>query len=164
MKQPPGWSDKSSFFSEKAADGDPLPKGFSSKSNEEMEAQMQSSLDALEKLTKKTSSSSGNALIKLLGAIALVIFAAIHGVIAYGYCGKTLWQWFAVPVFDFKPITLLQAYGIYVLVRLFTMENPFQNSDSMKDKPMPEKVGRIFGLMMIPWCSLLIGYIIKCWM
>jgi hypothetical protein len=165
MNQPPGWADKSLFYSEKSADKSSFPKGFTPITDEEVNTHIKERLDVLDKMVNgKNSSSGGKSILILLGSILLVILVAGHGIIAYGYCSKMLWQWFMVPIWDVKPITWLQAYGLYVLVRLFTSDNPFQGTDSLKNLTKPEKIGRIIGSMIIPWVALLTGYIVKCYM
>jgi len=97
----------------------------------------------------------------VVGLLAAFIFLplTIYGVFATGVVGSKLWLWFLVPL-GLPKISILGAAGIAMLARLFTYENPFGYSDGDKERTTPEKVGRFVGILLLPWMTLLIGYII----
>ena len=83
---------------------------------------------------------------------------AAYGILSHGYVGMKLWQWFVVPTFDLKPIGFLQCAGVMLLIRLFTYENTQHNK--LEGNTKTEKVSYFIGLLLIPWVTLAIGYII----
>ena len=95
--------------------------------------------------------------------ISLLIPAIIIGlmgwVLTYGFVTMKLWLWFIVPIFDVKPITCLQAAGIMLLVHFGTHEYPADNDEGRTDF---QKKCRIVAILLIPWLTLLVGYIIHC--
>ena len=98
-----------------------------------------------------------------LGLIAVfgVVPLTIYCIFATGFVGSKLWLWFLVPL-GLPKISILGAAGIAMLVRLFiyAYENPFGYNDGDKERTTPEKVGRVVGILLLPWMTLLIGYII----
>lgn len=101
-------------------------------------------------------------LVGVVGAGLLVALASAYGVFVHGFIGHLFWQWFIVPIFHFQPLTILQASGIMFLVRLFTYENPLGLSDSLKGADRNTIANKILATLLMPWISLLIGYIIHC--
>lgn len=92
----------------------------------------------------------------------IVVPLAIYNFMAYGYVGMKLWEWFIVPTFHFNPITLVQAGGIMLLVRLFSSENA--DTKNVDECSTHEKVGYYVGVLLIPWFTLSLGWVIKHWM
>jgi len=98
-------------------------------------------------------------IVGLFASLIVLLPATVYNIFSYGFVGMKLWQWFVATTFDLKPISLLQAAGVMLLIRLFTHENTEQK---IKGEKMSEKVVYVVGLMLIPWFTLLVGYIIHC--
>ena len=105
----------------------------------------------------------GQKLLLALFAVALVgIFVVpltAYGILVTGFVATKLWSWFLVPL-GLPSIGILHAAGIATLVRLFTAENPFAAQDSAERVPEDKKMSRTITLILIPWATLLIGYIV----
>jgi hypothetical protein len=93
----------------------------------------------------------------------LLILALFGGLVLYGiwvtaFVSTYLWLWFVVPVFHVAPLTLLQAYGLAILVTYWTHQHI---SDKVEDTRKPSViVAELVGLFLKPWVTLLVGYII----
>jgi hypothetical protein len=80
----------------------------------------------------------------------------LYGVFAGGFVGMKLWTWFIVPVFGAKALTIVQAWGIALLVSLWTHQTQILTN---KDEREPyEKILALFGMVINPWIVLLIGW------
>lgn len=95
-----------------------------------------------------------------IGAFIFMCLCSAYGVFVHGFVGHYLWAWFIVPVFNLPALSTLQAAGIMFIIRLFTYENPFGMSESMKGKTPTEITAKAFAVLIIPWVSLLIGYVV----
>jgi len=118
----------------------------------------------------KTSQSSGSWYSKLVGislgvAISLVVMLLVlvpssaYAVFAYGFVLMKLWGWFVVPTFGVAPISWVVGGGIMLLVRLLTLPEPKNDKAEVK-KPLSEHLMFLLGTMLIPWYSLLVGWLL----
>jgi thiol:disulfide interchange protein len=89
--------------------------------------------------------------------LCLMLPLTAYSILAHGYVGMKLWQWFVVPTFHVGTITWLQAGGIMLLLRLFTYEKTTQ--DNLEGKTTKEKICHTVGILLIPWYSLLVGWL-----
>ena len=89
------------------------------------------------------------------------IFAAfiVYGVFSNGIAGMYLWEWFLVPL-GVSKISLLHAVGFAALCRLFTHENSLANMYKEDDLTSSQKLSKIIIALLLPWATLLFGYII----
>jgi hypothetical protein len=93
------------------------------------------------------------------GIVLTVLFlTSAYAFLAHGFVAMKLWQWFIVPSFHVEPISVMVAGGIMLLVRLFTYQNtpPTKKED---ERSFKEKVLHFIGIILIPWYSLLIGWL-----
>lgn len=95
--------------------------------------------------------------------IGIIVFLGVfvpltaYSVIVHGFVFSKLWAWFIVPL-GATQVSWLQAAGIIALVRLCTYHVNFNNKSDETD--MSSKILRFLTLALIPWMSLVIGYII----
>jgi hypothetical protein len=128
----------------------------------EQEAERMAQLNKLDK--QKESPSFIGSIVGFIGGFLFIVVAFAYGVFVHGFVGHKLWAWFVVPVFHLEPISILQAAGLSFLCRLFTYENPFALSSSMKGKDTSEIATQAITILLLPWISLLVGYIVHCLM
>lgn len=101
----------------------------------------------------------------------LVIFVGVIGVVAVlaaaialsafinGWVLTYLWHWFAVPVFGFHELTIVQAIGIGLIIGFMT----HRPGVSKKDSRDTDWGGTIAGLLS-PFLALFFGYIVHLFM
>lgn len=92
-------------------------------------------------------------------AVFVVVSLTIYSIFATGFVGAKLWLWFLVPL-GLPKISILHTAGIAMIARLFTYEGPFGYTYNDKEHSTAEKVRRFIGLLLLPWITLLIGYLI----
>jgi hypothetical protein len=95
-----------------------------------------------------------------IGGFLFTIMTSAYGIFTHGFVGHKLWEWFVVPVFNVQPISILQAAGIMFLARLFTYENPFAFGSSLKGLDKTSTTVQIWALVLLPWLTLAMGYIV----
>lgn len=99
------------------------------------------------------------ALLTLIGAIALIGSMLIYTTASWGWLIYKFWYWFLLPVFPQMPhISFAQALGIMMFLTLFKNHN----SEGIKDEYKEDKWQRTSSILLMPWISLLIGYFV--WM
>lgn len=111
----------------------------------------------LSKLIGKLIGMALGTIFTLLIFFGVMLPTTAYSIFAHGYVGMKLWQWFIVPTFHVGPISLLQAGGVMILIRLFTYERTTQ--DKSEGKTLKEKICHFIGILLIPWYSLLVGWI-----
>ena len=95
----------------------------------------------------------------MLLAMILFIPLVIYNVWANAYVGSTLWEWFIVSKFGLPSLTMMQAWGISLLVSMWTHQHtPWKGKD---EREPAAKVGELIGLLMLPWFFLVLGWIAK---
>lgn len=76
---------------------------------------------------------------------------------ANAYVGSTLWAWFIVPTFGLSALTLPQAWGISLIVCLWTKQ--MFTCKSKDERTTAEKIGEVIGVMLWPWVLLFFGWV-----
>lgn len=61
-----------------------------------------------------------NKILAFLGALVILCVGFLYDVFAIGYVGMKLWSWYLVPTFGFPILSLIQAWGIALVCRLWT--------------------------------------------
>ena len=95
------------------------------------------------------------ALIALLGILALVAGLVLYSSLSWGYVCFKFWYWFVLPVFTELPhVTFWQAVGLMFFISLF--RNPGgKKSDS-------DKSDINWGLIIAsPWLTLIVAWFFK---
>lgn len=90
--------------------------------------------------------------------VALLLFCGVmlYGAWAGAFVGSHLWLWFVVPTFGLAPLTMPQAFGISLLISFWTYHFKAGHKDEREFK---EKAAEIIGICLMPWITLLIGFI-----
>jgi len=52
--------------------------------------------------------------------LVILCVGFLYDVFAIGYVGMKLWSWYLVPTFGFPILSLIQAWGIALVCRLWT--------------------------------------------
>lgn len=103
------------------------------------------------------------AFVKLAGILVLgavgVCLLWLYSAFAFGYVGMTLWEWFIVPVFGLPLLSWGKAYGIALLVGLWTHQHRVNTNKD--ERTTPEKVGQAIGVLLSPWIVLFVGWVGK---
>lgn len=93
-----------------------------------------------------------------VGIFATFVVFMIVGVIVYGWSLMKLWGWFIAPLFQITPLTIFQAIGVSIIIRLLTyhIDNPQQRELSWS-----ERLGQLIGAtILVPLFAVLYGWII----
>lgn len=101
-----------------------------------------------------------NFFITLTLAVGAGVLLVAYGAWAHAFVGVKLWSWFVVPTFHVEALKLLPMMGIMTFVRLLTYHvSPVNSEASTKDQTV------YYGILLLaPWVSLAMGYIIHCLM
>lgn len=94
-----------------------------------------------------------------IAAVFVVLFAsiiALYGAWAGAFVSVHLWLWFVVPTFGLAPLKMSAAFGIALLVGLWTHHHHTGHKDERSGK---EKISEAIGLLIGPWFVLLCGYV-----
>lgn len=91
-------------------------------------------------------------------SLAVIIPMTIYNIFAYGFVAIHLWQWFVVPTFHLAPLSILQASGLIILIKLVVYQH--YSSCNNKDEDWKQKIAVAIGLSLMPWFTLFIGYCI----
>lgn len=99
-------------------------------------------------------------LVSCLIFFAIFVPASVYFIWSHGFVLSKLWGWFCVP-HGMPALTLLQAAGIMAVVRLCTYRaSAFPKKDDGEPADTGKVIAHFFGLLLVPWVSLLFGYII----
>ena len=100
----------------------------------------------------------------LAGCVTLLIVGIVSfplGILIYGWALSVLWGWFVVPVFGLPVLTLLQAYGLALVIGLTT----HQFSPWPKDLSYTELASHTLSVAIVPGLLfLLAGWIVRLFM
>jgi len=97
-------------------------------------------------------------IIGLIIALGMVAIAFVYDVFSWGFVFYKLWYWFVLTAFVGLPaITLTQAIGLMIFLGLFKNFN----IPMIKDEFLAEKKNRFWSLLLLPWVTLLVGYLVK---
>lgn len=92
----------------------------------------------------------------LFGVFALFCVAYLYGAFAMGFVGMKLWSWFVVPVFGLPVLTWGQAYGLALVIGLFTHQLYIPTNKD--ERTTPEKAVHLASGFLLPWTFLLLGW------
>ena len=90
--------------------------------------------------------------------LLVLIPMSAYSVFAYGFVAMKLWAWFVAPTFGLPQISWVVGGGMMLLVRLFT--HPTQTEENKTKKPFKEQAMLFLGILLIPWYSLFIGWLL----
>ncbi len=88
----------------------------------------------------------------MLILVALIYFAVA---VPYAWAFHLLWLWFVVPVLKVDPLNLWQAFGLGLLIRLFTSHTAYYK-DLKVDSVKSLRIAFAF-----PFFAVLTGWIIR---
>lgn len=132
-----------------------LPNGFESKSLFERAAAAKMNTNIRDKVDAES-------IVIYLLAVAFIFVLAIplvaYFIWSFAFVAVQLWNWFIIPFFHVGPVTVLQMAGIGCFVRLFTFS--LSNTSIDTDKPWSQIAAELVGYLLMPWMTLLGGYII----
>jgi len=96
----------------------------------------------------------------ILGVIIMgiiVIPLMVYSIWAYAFVGAQLWEWFVVSTFGLDPISTAQAWGVSLLLSLWTCSH--YTCKSKDEREHSEKIAELVGLLTKPWFYFLLGWI-----
>jgi len=94
------------------------------------------------------------ALIALLGGIALFFLAIAYSTFSWGYVTYKFYYWFVLPVFtDLPAMSLAQAVGIALFISLFKNHSSKKTTGNETNWPLA---------LAQPWVVVFVGWIIYC--
>jgi len=97
-------------------------------------------------------------LLIILGVAVIFVFAFVYGATVWGLVFYKFWYWFLLPVFTQLPeITYLQAIGLMCFVSVLKVG---LKSENYQKEDQKKWVG-VFVVLLLPWATLLLGYIVK---
>lgn len=68
-------------------------------------------------------------LIAIFGIFALTLLYIVGGSVLNGWVLSKLWLWFMVPLFGFKPLSIVYAIGLALTVRFLTVNYDFAKQE-----------------------------------
>ena len=92
-----------------------------------------------------------------LGCMAFIIGIPIiflYTTFTLGFVFSTMWGWFIVPL-GVPELSWLHAYGICLMFFLLNIKSSIHKSDNKE-----VDYGKVGGLLISPWLSLLIAYFV----
>lgn len=98
-------------------------------------------------------------LLAILGVILFLVLYLGGLTLLNGWVLSKLWLWFVVPIFGFKPLTVVQAIGIALVVRFLTADTT--TSPKNPDETNAEKFAKILVPYFISIIALGMGYLVK---
>lgn len=104
---------------------------------------------------------AGTAASLFLGGLAAILLTLVWGGFWSGLALSTLWGWFVVPVFQLPALTIVQAYGLALVVQV-------AKGTSGKPEKSEGFVSAIAKACLTPpavaMLVLLLGWVAKSWM
>jgi len=94
-----------------------------------------------------------------IGVLFIGVPLMAYNILSYSFVGMKLWNWFLVPGFDCKPVSMIYIAGLLLFIRLCTHTDSSLHSDESQDTV--KNIARILGLMAAPWVIFLVGYIVN---
>lgn len=89
-----------------------------------------------------------------LGIIIIIFAFLIYTTWSFAYVGSVLWQWFIVP-FGMKPISIAHAWGVSLLVRLWTFVYKYED----ENESWKSRFRSALMVFLYPWFTLLLAKI-----
>ena len=97
-------------------------------------------------------------MIKGLGVLVLGILSMFYFAFSWGFILHKYWYWFVLDIFpDLPTITFYQAVGLKIFTGILVVVTNPNLKEEFYDS---DKTNRTIYIVMLPWLSLLIGYII----
>lgn len=95
----------------------------------------------------------------------IVVAALIYFIWSTAFIMATLWGWFIPPVFGLSPLTLGQAWGISILVNMWTHRHMPGDLKKYKfeEETLTNNLKELSYLILRPWVILLFGWICHRW-
>ena len=95
---------------------------------------------------------------KALGYFTATVFIIVFGQILSGFAFATLWEWFVVPQFECKPLTIPIAIGLSLVVSYLT----HQMSNKELDQEYGDLLLKSFSYSICkPIVALIVGYFVN---
>ncbi len=92
-------------------------------------------------------------------AFVLGFLGLLYGILVTGFVGMKLWAWFVVPIFGLPTLSIVQAWGIALLIGLWTHQ---LHATTNKDEREPsQKYATAIMAILSPWIILFFGWIGK---
>lgn len=95
----------------------------------------------------------------VIGVVAVLAAVVALSAIINGWVLTYLWHWFAVPIFGFHELTIVQAIGIGLIIGFMTHKAVISKKDS-RDTDW----GGTIGNLLSPFFVLFFGYIVHLFM
>lgn len=97
-------------------------------------------------------------LLACFGSISFVVIFTVISVLVNGWVISLLWLWFIVPLFHLPSITILQAFGLALIIGRLTK---FDVDVRAPERSTIDKILHVFGVgIASPLFTLLFGWII----
>lgn len=104
--------------------------------------------------------SAGTAALTLIGGLAALILGMVWAVAWQGLTISVLWGWFVAPLFGLPTLSIVQAYGMALVMRSV---QGLTNQEKGKDN-LAQWFGKV---LILPPCVtgfiLCIGWVLKAW-
>jgi hypothetical protein len=99
----------------------------------------------------------------VIGLIALAVFGMlVYMAAAWGFVIAKMWTWFLTSQFGLQAITFHQGLALGIMLTLFTMKVTVPANELFdQDLSKKYKWNKFTYYVIAPWCTLLIGYILK---
>lgn len=111
----------------------------------------------------KDNTTTGLALLGVgLVVFIMMVFGFLYSVLVVGFVGMKLWAWFVAPTFGLKALTLVQAWGIALLMGLWTHQ--LHTPTNQDERTKSDKVSALVTSLLWPWVTLLFAWIGKSWL
>lgn len=97
--------------------------------------------------------------LQVLGGFAAIVISLAYGALVSGWAMSMIWGWFVTPVFALPALTILQAYGLMLVARLFQYLPATEKKEG-------KTFGQIIGAGMakntaVAFLVVGVGYIVK---
>jgi disulfide bond formation protein DsbB len=89
-------------------------------------------------------------------ALTFLTLMMLYGAWAGAFVSVHLWTWFVVPTFGLAPLKMPTAFGLALLVGLWTHRYTTGHKD---ERSWKEKGAEAIGHLIGPWFVLLCGYV-----
>lgn len=99
-------------------------------------------------------------LIGCLAAIPAMLITAPISAALYGWTLATLWGWFMGSIFGFRPLSVLQAIAVMLIVSLLTTKRPQSTKEENKKSPLQAIAEGLAFTVIICALSLIEGWIV----
>jgi len=95
-------------------------------------------------------------LVAIIVILVIIALAIAYSSFSWGVVTYCFYNWFIAPVYDIPELTLIQAIGLGFFIGLFHNRAIYKKS---KDSDGSDNTNDILTFTLIPWITLLIGWI-----